>query len=100
MSAGVLSIASLYANTTGARLGSLRLGMKHSAVRALLGQPDIYVKAGETEGLTYSHRKTYGWRADREDYSILLTAGLVTQYGVGIVRSGARPDTLSIVYLC
>ena len=66
---------------------------------AILGRPDGYGSAGDTEAMTYSNRLMPGWSwGDTADYNVVLTNGRVSAYGPGVVRQN-YPNVLVIVPL-
>lgn len=72
---------------TGDRVRSdVDIGMTKAEVIQVLGRPDGVRAAGNSEVLQYTNRIISGWSWDKADYSIVLTDGVVTEYGTGEVR--------------
>jgi hypothetical protein len=83
----VLMLSLLTACATGEKVrGSVHEGMPKAAVIDLLGKPDGFRREGSIETLQYVNRLISGWSWDRTDYAVILTDGVVTEYGHGEVQ--------------
>ena len=83
--------------TTGEKITSISEGMSKAAVVSALGKPDGFQSSEATEVLTYANRLMSGWSWDRADYHVILTDGVVTEYGPGEIRQNQGGRTLLIV---
>ena len=84
--------------TTGERISSVHEGMTRSEVVAILGDPDGFQHAGDSEAIKYTNRLISGWAWDRTDYDVILVNGRVVASGNGEVRERG-PNMLIIVPL-
>ena len=84
---------------TGQQITQIDAGMSREQVMGILGRPDGYRSAGDTEAMTYSNRLMPGWSwGDTADYNVVLTYGRVSAYGPGVVRETSH-NVLDIVPL-
>ena len=83
----------------GQQITQIDVGMSREQVIGILGRPDGYRSAGDTEAMTYSNRLMPGWSwGDTADYNVVLTYGRVSAYGPGVVRQTSH-NVLDIVPL-
>jgi hypothetical protein len=96
----VVMVAFLLAGCfAGQQITQIDAGMSREQVIGILGRPDAYRSAGDTEAMTYSNRLMPGWSwGDTADYNVVLTNGRVSAYGPGVVRQN-YPNVLDIVPL-
>ena len=81
----------------GQQITRIDAGMSREQVIDILGRPDGYRSAGDSEAMTYSNRLMPGWSwGDTTDYNVVLTNGRVSAYGPGDVRQ-TSPNVLDIV---
>jgi hypothetical protein len=96
----VVMVAFLLAGCfAGQQITQIDAGMSREQVIGILGRPDAYRSAGDTEAMTYSNRLMPGWSwGDTADYNVVLTNGRVSAYGPGVVRETSH-NVLDIVPL-
>jgi hypothetical protein len=77
---------------------NVREGMTKTEVIDVMGNPDGFRRAGDSEALVYTNRLISGWSWDRTDYTVILQRGHVVEYGTGQVRQNS-PNTLVLIPL-
>jgi len=86
--AAVLGIASMLCacQTTGTRLTHLYAGNSEVEVRETLGRPDSVRVLGDYEIYTYLGRHHSRLSFHRSDYTVVMQAGKVVQFGPGVAQ--------------
>ena len=84
---------------TGEKAQGLKIGMDRQAAVKIMGRPGGDRVEDNSGALGWSKKLMSGWSWDRADYSVVLTDGKVTAYGVGTVRQDTTHGLSTLVII-